>query len=543
MNSQPKPVLLDCTLRDGGYYNNWDFDIEVARKYLYAMHKAGIDVVEIGFRSLHNKSYKGPFAFSNETILREIKQELDIDIAVMIDVKEMSDSQSWEISLDKLFPLNANESVISIVRLATGFAVLDDAIKICSKLTLKGYKVCINLMQAAALSNKQLEKAALMARDCRLTAFYLADSTGSLTPAEYAEKISTISMILECPLGIHAHDNMGKALQNTLKCYELGVTWLDSTVLGMGRGPGNTDTEELLLSLEQMKSIGPVNIFPLFEISEKYFEPLRKMYCWGKNRYYFMSRMHKIHPSYVQEMMGDTRYHQSEIFGALNYLKDNDAKSFEADKLFDARSFYSEQKLGTTSLKTRINSKTALIIGSGPSAKKNNDALEYFINTSNMTVVALNNQSPIHEDLIDIRSVCHPMRLLADTAILAKTKKTILTPLSMMPSTLRQYLGSTNVLDYCISIEPGKLKSNEFSCVIPSPLAISYTLAALASVSCIRTIILAGFDGYSPGDPRNREMENLFELFLQQFRYIDLFSVTPTCYNSIETKSIHGLLK
>ena len=543
MNSSTKPVLLDCTLRDGGYYNNWDFDIELAKKYICAMFNAGVDVVEIGFRSLHNKGYKGPFAFSTEPVLREIKQDLQINIAVMLDVKDISSSNDIEASINELFPLDSDESVVSIVRLATGLSLLDVAIKIYFLLAKKGFKVCINLMQAAGISNTQLKNAALRLKNCKLAAFYLADSTGSLSPDEYAEKIRSISMILECPLGIHAHDNMGKALQNTLNAYELGVKWLDSTVLGMGRGPGNTDTEELIISLEQKKLISPDNIYPLFELSERYFEPLKKTYCWGKNKYYFMSGMHRIHPSYVQEMMGDTRYHQSEIFGALNFLKNNDAKSFEADKLFDARNFYSEDKVGTSSLKHFINVDTALIIGSGPSAKKNNNALEYFIDTSSLKVIALNSQSPISEEFIDIRSVCHPMRLLADTAILAQTKKTILTPLSMIPNTLRQSLASTNVIDYGLSIQAGSLKSEEFSCVIPSPLAISYTLAALASVASVKTIMLAGFDGYCPGDPRNHEMESLFELFTQQFSSIDLFSITPTYYNCIQTKSIHGLLK
>ena len=59
--------LLDCTLRDGGYYNNWDFDIEVVNNYLEAMEQLKIDFVEIGFRSLKNHSFKGAFAYSNDT--------------------------------------------------------------------------------------------------------------------------------------------------------------------------------------------------------------------------------------------------------------------------------------------------------------------------------------------------------------------------------------------------------------------------------------------------------------------------------------------
>ena len=41
--------LLDCTLRDGGYYNNWKFSINDANRYLKQVYSSGIDVVEVGF--------------------------------------------------------------------------------------------------------------------------------------------------------------------------------------------------------------------------------------------------------------------------------------------------------------------------------------------------------------------------------------------------------------------------------------------------------------------------------------------------------------
>jgi isopropylmalate/homocitrate/citramalate synthase len=45
-------IILDCTLRDGGYYNNWDFRAAVVDRYLRSMQAASIDVIEIGFRYL-----------------------------------------------------------------------------------------------------------------------------------------------------------------------------------------------------------------------------------------------------------------------------------------------------------------------------------------------------------------------------------------------------------------------------------------------------------------------------------------------------------
>ncbi|SVD87704.1 uncharacterized protein METZ01_LOCUS440558, partial [marine metagenome] len=49
--TQTKEVkVLDCTLRDGGYYSNWFFDKDLVSSYLEAMSASNIDYVEVGFR-------------------------------------------------------------------------------------------------------------------------------------------------------------------------------------------------------------------------------------------------------------------------------------------------------------------------------------------------------------------------------------------------------------------------------------------------------------------------------------------------------------
>ena len=60
--------ILDCTLRDGGYYNNWDFKINLANKYLYALSKINVDYVEIGFRSLEKNEFRGACAYTTDAV-------------------------------------------------------------------------------------------------------------------------------------------------------------------------------------------------------------------------------------------------------------------------------------------------------------------------------------------------------------------------------------------------------------------------------------------------------------------------------------------
>mgnify|MGYP001300798745 FL=1 len=80
--------LLDCTLRDGGYYNNWFFKKELINEYLKVMDMIKIDYVEIGFRFLDKVKIKGPCAYSEERFLRSLKIPKDLKLGVMINASD-----------------------------------------------------------------------------------------------------------------------------------------------------------------------------------------------------------------------------------------------------------------------------------------------------------------------------------------------------------------------------------------------------------------------------------------------------------------------
>ena len=81
--------LLDCTLRDGGYYNNWDFDADLVKAYLSCMQSIGIDFVEIGFRSIIKDGFKGAYAYSTDSFLDSLDIPSDLNIGIMINASEL----------------------------------------------------------------------------------------------------------------------------------------------------------------------------------------------------------------------------------------------------------------------------------------------------------------------------------------------------------------------------------------------------------------------------------------------------------------------
>ena len=73
-------MILDCTLRDGGYYNNWDFSKDIVNDYLKTMSAVNINYVEVGFRSFQSKDFKGPTWYTTDSYL----ESLDIQTSALL---------------------------------------------------------------------------------------------------------------------------------------------------------------------------------------------------------------------------------------------------------------------------------------------------------------------------------------------------------------------------------------------------------------------------------------------------------------------------
>ncbi len=96
--------LLDCTLRDGGYYNAWDFPKELIHKYLDAMQAAGVDVVELGFRTSKNQGFQGPCSFTTDEFVRNLVIPNGLVVGVMVNASELVGEAPQQKVLARLFP-------------------------------------------------------------------------------------------------------------------------------------------------------------------------------------------------------------------------------------------------------------------------------------------------------------------------------------------------------------------------------------------------------------------------------------------------------
>lgn len=533
--------ILDCTLRDGGYYNNWNFNVDLINRYLKVMSEIKVDYVEIGFRFRDKRDFKGPCAYSDENFLNKLKIPKSLKIAVMINGSELLEKEYLRKKnnlLKNIFKKSSN-SKVKLVRIACHLSEVNKVMPVAAKIKRLGYKVAINLMQISDKSNDEIKDFCNLIKQYKIDIIYFADSTGSLNRDQTFQIVKNFKKYWSGNLGIHAHDNMNMAMDNTMTALNNGVNWIDSTVLGMGRGPGNVKTENLVLELEK-KFKKKYNYNSLLKIIYKDFLPMKKKYGWGSNFYYYLSGLYKIHPSFVQGMLATNSFSSDKIIDVINSLKTEGGKKFSNDLLNMYKGYYLGKEKGKYQPKKNMKNKNILILGSGSGVQNHKKALEAFIKKNKLFVIALNTQNSLNPKLINIRAVCNTLRLLTDHQVFNHLPQKIVLPYQRLSKSIKEKFQKVKKLDFGIDVKNNSFKFLKSSAIIPNTLAISYALA-LANSGQAKKIYLAGFDGYDVHDPKRAEMDELFSTYNYLKKKVEIESITPTKYK-IKSSSVYALL-
>ena len=332
---------------------------------------------------------------------------------------------------------------------------------------------------------------------------------------------------------------MGRALVNSLQAIADGVTWIDSTVTGMGRGPGNAKTELLAVEIAQHRHAS-LNIAPLLSVIDRHFGPMQTEYGWGTNTYYYLAGKYGIHPTYVQAMLADSRYADEDVLAVMEHLQEAGGKTFNAEALESGKSFYDDHPVGSWAPADLLAGREVLILGSGPGVLRHHAAITEFTRLRQPLVIAFNTDSVLDGDLIDLRVASHPFRLLSNAAAHLSLPQPLVAPASMLPVSVRRSLDGKELLDFGLAVRPEIFEFSERHCILPTSLTVAYALAIATSGKAAK-VYLAGFDGYSSNDPRTGEVDRLFAGFVASGSVPDIVAITPTKY-TVDAGSVYSLI-
>lgn len=526
-----KIYLLDCTLRDGGYYNQWSFKDELVKEYISFLNKSSIQYIEIGFR--FNKNFHlnlGKYAYSNDSLIAKLKVNSKIKIATMINAKDYYKNNVFLINDLKNNFLSKKNSKVDLVRIAINFSDFKKAYKISLLLKNKGYKVALNLMQSHNKSIKQIENLCKEIKKWNtISILYVADTLGVMSP-EYVKILSsTLKKNWQSNLGIHAHNNKSMAYINSITAIKNGFNFCDSTITGMGRGAGNLQTEIMLN--DKLFNNQKQNLNNLNNLLNK-FNHLKQKYDWGPNFFYHYAANNYIHPTYVQMLINDKRYSSNQIYDALKILSKKKKNLFSENSLKEAIYGNNKKIQGSWSPKKLFKDKDILIIGSGDSTKQKLFKIKSFIKKRKPLVLALNINLNIDKKLVDAFVVSDPKRAILE---ISKFKKIYGSKIILPQKKMSQIIKSTKkikFLDYDLLINNEKTTFiGETGCSLINSLALNYALAISFSGQS-KKIYLAGFDGYKSKN-KNEEINELFRIYKKINSKVKINFITPSKYKII----------
>jgi 4-hydroxy 2-oxovalerate aldolase len=506
--------ILDCTLRDGGYYTNWDFSKDLVDSYFNSFNRLPVDYLEIGYRSNPMKEYLGEFFYCPTYLLHQLKTLSNKKLAVMLNEKDVRPEHVKSL-------LEPCKGTITMVRIAVDPQNFSRAVPLAEKVKSLGFEVAFNVMYMSKWKEEGTFLNEVKNVDGIADFLYLVDSYGGVFPQDVINTLRLVREKTSCPLGFHGHNNIELALINSLTAIEHGAVIVDATITGMGRGAGNLKTELLLTSINATSGL-EIDFNSLSTVVDV-FEKLKPQHEWGTNLPYMISGANSLPQKDVMEWVTRRFYSFNSIIRALQNQK---AGREDNEKL--------------NVFKPVEKHKTAVIIGGGPNAVGHSIAVKEFIRKqSDVCIIhASSKNANFYSDLAVEQFFC----LVGNEGHrLEKVLQNIGTfhGLCVLPPYPRK-MGT--YIPHALKEKVYELPSINFT----DALKDSHTALALQTALDlgVSQVYLVGYDGYLGQSitqlekTLSEENEFTFSNFILNSRCL-IYSITPTCYKGIKVKSVY----
>ena len=176
--------ILDCTLRDGGYYTNWDFEIGLVKEYLTTVNDLPIDYIEIGYRQPAKTEYMGEYAYLPMQTIRQCRKYApNKELAVMLNLKDVDETSVVAL----LEPL---KGIIPMIRFATAPKDVEKVSKIAANVQKLGFKVSVNFMYMSTWLDNEMFWQKLPLLNGNIDLLCMVDSYGAVYPQEVPQIVA-----------------------------------------------------------------------------------------------------------------------------------------------------------------------------------------------------------------------------------------------------------------------------------------------------------------------------------------------------------------
>lgn len=270
--SRDNVKILDCTIRDGGLVNNWEFSTEFVADLYKGLCDAGVEYMEIGYKNspkLLKSDGAGPWRFLDEAFIRDvIPNKGYTKLSALVDIGRVDENDI----------LPREQSSLDLIRVACYIKDVDKALELVQKFHDLGYETSLNIMALSHVLEHELVEALAEIEKSPVDIAYVVDSYGSLNHKDIEYLVGVFKKHLPSKtIGVHTHNNLQLAFANTIAAAENGAVFLDSSLYGMGRAAGNCHTELLVSYMKNPR----YELRPLLGVIENHMLGIRERWEWG----------------------------------------------------------------------------------------------------------------------------------------------------------------------------------------------------------------------------------------------------------------------
>lgn len=384
-----KVRVLDCTLRDGGYINQWDFGKTNIEYILNQLEDSEVDIVEVGFLSGSTDYYEGSSKFDSiehmEPYIPNHKSAMHVCMVNYGDYK-VADLPS------------VSETSIDGIRIAFHKKDLDDALTFAKDVSEKGYKVFLQPMVAANYTDKEYLDLIKKSEKVNPYAFYVVDSFGVMKQQDVIRYfyMADYNLPKDIYVGFHSHNNLQLAYSNAQSLLKVDThreLIIDSSIYGMGRGAGNLNTELFTDYLNDLK-MGEYNVTPLLNAIDYVLKPIKAEKNWGYALPFYLSAINNCHPNYAS-YLDDRGTLTIKAIGDILSSLDKD-KRINFDKEYIQKVYYEYQTQiqskqdNLEALKNVLSGKDVILVAPGPSIAQEEENVKKAVADENTITIAVN---------------------------------------------------------------------------------------------------------------------------------------------------------
>lgn len=383
--------ILDCTLRDGGYINDWNWGYETARSIINLLIRANINVIEVGFlRNVDN--YDKDITVCND--INELNRLLPENYDGNAVFSAMAMRSNYDVS--KLREYSGDG--ISLIRITAHDYDIEEGMSFAREVKNRGYMLSINPINIMGYSDSRLLWIIEKVNSIKPEQFAIVDTFGSMRRRDLDRIVSIVDHNLEKDIGLalHLHENMSLSCslaQLFLEKHLDRPISIDGSLMGMGRVPGNLPIELISFHLNEYYNM-QYDIEYLLDAIQEHIYPIREKKKWGYDPVYFLSARFNLHRNYAEfySKKGDLTTRDIDVI--LSGFSREKCTVFDRDY---AEKKYVEYKnnniddIGDISgLKALVKNRQVLLLLPGESVKRCEAKISEFIKIHDPFVISVN---------------------------------------------------------------------------------------------------------------------------------------------------------